>query len=181
MAEKSPLENKLEELSTEYSKTKYNKATNKHLGILRKKISGIKKEITEAGRGQKGKGFFVKKAGDSTVALMGFPSAGKSSIINVLTSAKSKTARYEFTTTTVVPGIMFYNEARIQVFDMPGLIENAHLGAGGGRSVIAAMRVADLIVFVIDIDRTAHLQILLDELKALSVIINKPKPKIFIR
>ncbi|HII09971.1 TPA: GTP-binding protein, partial [Candidatus Micrarchaeota archaeon] len=102
--------------SKEYSKTKYNKATNKHLGILRKKISEIKKSIVESGRGQKGKGFFVKKTGDATVALMGFPSTGKSSIINVLTSAKSKTARYEFTTTTVIPGIMFYNEARIQIF-----------------------------------------------------------------
>ncbi|MGA2800166.1 MAG: GTPase [Candidatus Micrarchaeaceae archaeon] len=180
MADKSSLENKLEELSKEYSKTKYNKATNKHLGILRKKISEIKKSIVESGRGQKGKGFFVKKTGDATVALMGFPSTGKSSIINVLTSAKSKTARYEFTTTTVIPGIMFYNEARIQIFDMPGIIENAHLGAGGGRSVIAAMRVADLIIFVIDIDKTVHLQMLLDELKALNVLINKPKPKIFI-
>ncbi len=48
-------------------------------------------------------------------------------------------------------------------------------------TVIAAMRVADLIVFVIDIDKIVHLQILLDELKALSVLINKPKPKIFIK
>ena len=181
MVDKSSLENRLDELNTEYSKTKYNKATNKHLGILRKKISEIKKDIIESGKGQKGQGFFVKKTGDATVALMGFPSTGKSSIINVLTNAKSKTARYEFTTTTVVPGIMFYNEARIQIFDMPGIIENAHMGAGGGRSVISAMRVADLIVFVIDIDKISHLQILMDELKALRILINKQKPKIFIK
>ena len=43
------------------------------------------------------------------------------------------------------------------------------------------MRVADLIVFVIDVDKILHLQMLLDELKALSVLINKQKPKIFIR
>ena len=178
MADKSSLENKLGELTSEYSKTKYNKATNKHLGILRKKISEIKKEIIESGKGQKGLGFSVKKSGDATVALMGFPSTGKSSIINALTNAKSKTARYEFTTTTIIPGVMFYNDAHIQIFDMPGIIENAHLGAGRGRSVIAAMRVADLIVFVIDIDKTEHLQILLNELKALKIIINKPRPKI---
>jgi small GTP-binding protein len=180
MADKSSLENKLGELTSEYSKTKYNKATNKHLGILRKKISEIKKEIIESGKGMKGSGFFVKKTGDATVALMGFPSTGKSSLINVLTNTKSKTARYEFTTTTIIPGIMFYNDAHIQIFDMPGIIENAHLGAGGGRSVISAMRVADLIVFVIDIDKTEHLQILLNELKELKIIINKPRPKIFI-
>jgi ribosome-interacting GTPase 1 len=42
MADTSSLENKLEELNDEYRNTKYNKATNKHLGILRKKISTIK-------------------------------------------------------------------------------------------------------------------------------------------
>ncbi len=181
MAEKSVLEETLGDLTEEYSKTKYNKATNKHLGILRKKIAQIKRDIVEAGKGQKGKGFFVKKTGDATVALMGFPSTGKSSIINVLANTRSKTAVYEFTTTTVVPGMMFYNDAHIQVFDMPGIIENAHLGAGGGRSVVAAMKVADLIVFVIDIDKTEHLKILLDELKALNVMINKPRPKVHIR
>ncbi len=181
MEDKIVLESELERLSEEYSKTKHNKATNKHLGILRKKISQIKKDIVEAGKGMKGKGFFVKKTGDATVALMGFPSTGKSSLINVLTNTRSKTARYEFTTTTVVPGVMFYNDAHIQIFDMPGIIENAHLGAGGGRSVVAAMRVADLIIFVIDIDKTEHLNILTEELKALNVIINKPRPKVYIR
>lgn len=181
MADKSALENKLDELKSEYSKTKYNKATNKHLGILRKKISQVKKEIIESGKGVKGKGFFVKKTGDSTVALMGFPSAGKSSLINALTNTHSKTAGYEFTTTTVVPGIMIYRDAHIQVFDMPGIIENAHLGSGGGRSVIAAMKVADLIVFVIEIDKTDHLRVLLGELKSLNIMINRPKPKVHIK
>lgn len=181
MADTSSLEGKLEELTEEYSKTKYNKATNKHLGILRKKISQIKKDIVEAGKGMKGKGFFVKKTGDATVSLMGFPSTGKSSLINVLTNTRSKTARYEFTTTTIVPGVMFYHDAHIQVFDMPGIIENAHMGMGGGRSVVAAMKVADLIIFVIDIDKTEHLEILLKELKALNVMINRPKPKVYVR
>lgn len=181
MPEKAHLESELETLKEEYSKTKYNKATNKHLGILRKKIAEMKRDIVEAGKGRKGTGFSVKKTGDATVALMGFPSTGKSSIINILTNTKSKTARYEFTTTTVVPGIMFYKDAHIQIFDMPGIIENAHLGSGGGRSVVASMRVADLIVFVIDVDKTEHLEILLNELKALNVIINKPRPKIQIK
>jgi uncharacterized protein len=181
MAEKIQLENKLNELQGEYSKTKYNKATNKHLGILRKKISEIKKDIVAAGKGQKGAGFFVKKTGDATVALMGFPSTGKSSLINALTNTHSKTARYEFTTTTIVPGVMFYKDAHIQVFDMPGIIENAHLGAGGGRSIISAMRVADLILFIIDIEKPEHLGILLDELRALNILINKPRPKIQIK
>lgn len=180
MADKSQLEGKLEELKKEYSKTKYNKATNKHLGILRRKIAEVKRGIVEAGKGRKGSGFFVKKSGDATVALMGFPSAGKSSLINSLTNTRSKTAGYEFTTTAVVPGIMIYKDAHIQIFDMPGIIENAHMGSGGGKSVIAAMKVADLIVFVIDIEKTSQLRVLLDELTALNVFINRPKPKVHV-
>lgn len=181
MAQKSDLENKLDELKSEYSKTKYNKATNKHLGILRKKIANVKKEIIEAGKGRKGVGFSVRKTGDATVALMGFPSAGKSSLINAIANTKSRTAGYEFTTTIVVPGIMLYKDAHIQVFDMPGIIENAHLGSGGGRSVISAMRVADLIVFVIDVEKPWQLDTLLNELKALNVMVNKPRPKVHVR
>ncbi len=181
MADKSTLEEKLEELKGEYSKTKYNKATNKHLGILRRKIAEIKKDIIAAGKGQRGIGFSVKKTGDATVALMGFPSAGKSSIINRLTNTRSKTAMYEFTTTTVVPGMMIYNDAHVQIFDMPGIIENAHIGAGGGRSVVSSMKVADLVVFVIDSKKPEHLGILLSELKSLHVTINKPRPRAFVR
>jgi uncharacterized protein len=166
---------RLQELRDEYSKTKYNKATNKPLGILRHKIAEIKK-LMAVSRSVKGTGFFVRKSGDATVALLGFPSVGKSSIINVITNTKSKTALYAFTTTTIIPGTMLHNDAHIQIFDMPGVIEGAHLGLGGGKAVIGAMKVSDLIVFVIDVNNTGQLGILLSELKALGVHINERKP-----
>ena len=172
------LTTKLGELSEEYAKTKHNKATNLHLGILRAKIARIRKEIVASGKKSKGTGFFVKKTGDATVALIGFPSAGKSSLINALCNTKSKTAQYAFTTTSIVPGTMLYNDAHIQVFDMPGLIEDAHLGAGGGRMVISGMKSADLIVFVIDINMLGQFEKLMHELEELDIKINKRKPSI---
>ncbi len=177
MVEKEGLEKRLEELKEEYSKTKDNKATNKAVGALRHKMAEIKKIISSS-RNVKGAGFFVKKSGDATVALVGFPSVGKSSIINVLTNTKSKTAVYAFTTTTIIPGTMVHRDAHIQVFDMPGIIEGAHLGLGGGRAVIGAMRVSDLVVFVIDVNNIDHLGILLGELKALGVRINERRPNL---
>jgi ribosome-interacting GTPase 1 len=171
------LEQRLQELRDEYSKTKYNKATNKPLGILRHKIAEIRK-LMATSRSVKGTGFFVRKSGDATVALLGFPSVGKSSIINVLTNTKSKTALYAFTTTTIIPGTMLHNDAHIQIFDMPGVIEGAHLGLGGGRAVIGAMKVSDLVVFVIDVNNTGQLSILLSELKALGVHINERRPNV---
>jgi hypothetical protein len=170
------LTSKLGELTTEYSKTKHNKATNLHLGILRAKIAKVKREITVSKKRLHGTGFFVKKTGDATVALIGFPSAGKSSLINAISNTRSKTAQYAFTTTSIIPGTMLYKDAHIQIFDMPGLIEDAHLGVGGGRMVIAAMKVADLIVFVIDINILKQFDQLMAELGSLDIRINKKKP-----
>ncbi|EQD58490.1 small GTP-binding protein [mine drainage metagenome] len=174
------LKSKLEELEDEYSNTKYNKATNKHLGILRAKIAKTKKDIIEGSKGKKGKGFFVKKTGDVTVALIGFPSAGKSTLINAISNVKSKTASYAFTTTEIIPGMLIYNHAHIQVFDLPGLIENAHLGVGGGRSVLSAARISDLILFVIDATNPAQIDMLMHEFSALNIYVNVERPDVHV-
>ncbi len=175
---KAALEQKLEELTEEVSKTKDNKKTNKHIRILRAKVAKIKRDIVVASRKVHGEGFFVKKTGDATVALVGFPSAGKSSLINAIANTRSKTAQYAFTTTTIIPGTMIYKEAHVQIFDMPGLIEDAHLGVGGGRIVMAALKPADLIVFVIDINNMEQFDKLLNEFKQLKIRLNEKKPSL---
>jgi uncharacterized protein len=175
---KGALESKLEEYKKEYSKTKHNKATNLHLGILRAKIADVKKEIVEAGKRQKGEGFFVRKRGDATVALLGFPSAGKSSLINLLANTRSKTAAYAFTTTTIVPGTMIYKDAHVQIFDMPGIIEDAHKGVGGGKSVLSALKTSDLVIFVVDVNSVGQLDMIMNELDALHIKINKVAPRV---
>ena len=175
------LSNKLDELEEEYSKTKINKATNKHVGALRAKIAKVKHEIIESGKKAAGAGFFVKKSGDATVALLGFPNVGKSSLLNAISNAKSKTSTHAFTTLTVVPGTIIYKDAHIQMFDLPGIIENAHKGLGGGRTIIAAMKSTDLIIFVIDVRAPDQIGILLNELRALDIFVNRTKPNIYIK
>ena len=177
---KEMLEGKLADLQEEYSKTKDNKKTNKHLRILKAKIADTKREIVIASKHSKGEGYFIKKTGDATVALVGFPSTGKSTIINAIANTRSKTALYAFTTTTIIPGTMVYGDAHIQVFDMPGLIEGAHIGLGGARQVIAAMRTADLLVFVVDVNIPSTFDVLMSELASLNININREKPGVSI-
>ena len=172
------LKNKLNELQTEYSKTKYNKATDKHLGILRAKIAQVRRDMVEASKKAHGQGFFVKKSGDATIALIGFPNAGKSSLINLLANTRSKIADYAFTTLTVVPGTMVYRGAHIQIFDLPGLLLGAHSGKGGGSEVIAAAKSADLMVFVISVEDVKALDVLMSELFYFDIKINKKAPNV---
>jgi len=109
---------------------------------------------------------------------MGYPSVGKSTLLNRLTGAQSKIAAYEFTTLDVIPGTMFHNDATIQILDVPGLVRGAASGRGRGKEVISVVRNADLIVFLIDVFQTGHLEILQNELYDAGIRVNTKKPDV---
>jgi GTPase involved in cell partitioning and DNA repair len=69
--------------------------------------------------------------------VAGFPSVGKSTLLSNLSGVYSEVAAYEFTTLTTVPGVIRYKGAKIQLLDLPGIIEGAKDGKGRGRQVIA--------------------------------------------
>ncbi|KAK1282764.1 Developmentally regulated G-protein 1 [Acorus calamus] len=60
-------------------------------------------------------------------------SVGKSTLLTLLTGTHSEAASYEFTTLTCIPGIIHYNDCKIQLLDLPGIIEGASEGKGRGR------------------------------------------------
>jgi ribosome-interacting GTPase 1 len=130
---------KIKELEAEYARTQKNKATEGHLGIVKAKLSKLRRELTDSSAaGKKGggageRGFEVSKSGDTRVGLIGFPSVGKSTLLTKLTGTFSLAAGYEFTTLTCIPGNLIINGTRIQLLDLPGIIEGAAGGKGRGR------------------------------------------------
>lgn len=128
-----------------------------------------------------GAGFDVARNGDARVALIGFPSVGKSSLLSALTETESEAANYEFTTLTCIPGVMRYKGSKVQILDLPGIIEGAAHGAGRGKEVIAVARSADAILIVLDAGKEGlqkHREILERELETVGIRLNQRKPDV---
>ncbi len=172
-------EEDIKALQEEISKTQYNKATQHHIGLVKAKIARLReKQEARSKSGKKGEGYAVRRSGDATVILIGFPSVGKSTLLNHVTNAESKTAAYAFTTLTCIPGIMEHGGAKIQVLDMPGLIKGAASGTGRGREVIAVARNADLAVLMVDVFTAQQVDILKKELEEADIRLNQKPPHI---
>lgn len=171
----------IKDLEDTLKKTPHHKATNGFIGGMRAKIARLKDkevEVSSQGKGSGGGGYAVKKQGDATIVLIGPPSAGKSTLINLLTNAESKVAAYAFTTVSVIPGMLKYRDGYIQILDVPGLIEGASIGKGRGREVLSVARGADLLVIMTDPERLKFFDQILLELEKAGIRINKKRPDV---
>ena len=89
------------------------------------------------------------------VGLVGYPNAGKSTLLSRLTHAHPKIAPYPFTTIKPIIGTMEYlNFSRLRIADIPGLIEGAHEGTGLGHQFLRHIERSRFIIFVLDMAGT---------------------------
>jgi small GTP-binding protein len=177
----SSLEEHITEVEDEIRRTSYNKATQLHIGRLKAKLAvlRIERETRAKGKGG-GVGYSVRKSGHATVGIVGYPSVGKSTLLNRLTAAESETAAYDFTTVSIIPGMLRWGGASIQLLDMPGLVPGASKGRGRGREVLSVVRSTDLILFMIDPEHS-NLRALQEELEGAGVRINQRPPRIVVQ
>src|ERR671919_913213 len=177
---------KIKAIEDEIHKTQINKATEFHIGLLKAKMARLRREMDEnthgktVSSGSENAGFDVRKTGDATVVLIGLPSVGKSTLLNTLTNAKSRVASYQFTTLTAVPGIMEYRGARIQILDLPGIIEGAASGRGIGKRVLSVARSADLVLMILDVFQPHHFSLLKKELSEIGIKVDQNPPNVVI-
>lgn len=172
---------KIEELEREIRETPYNKATQHHIGKLKAKIARLKEAKS---RKTNGKGFAIKKSGDATVGIVGFPSVGKSTLLNRLTGVESEIADYDFTTTTVIPGMMEYKGSKIQILDLPGIIEGASFGKGKGKEILSIIRNVDLLLLMVENQKSKKskkLKIMERELWNAGIRLNRSSPNVIIK
>ncbi|KAH7104741.1 developmentally regulated GTP-binding protein, partial [Auriculariales sp. MPI-PUGE-AT-0066] len=150
-------------------------------GLLKAKLAKYRAELLEpTGKsGGAGTGFEVQKAGDARISLIGFPSVGKSTLLGKLTHTESAVAGYEYTTLTAIPGVLEYEGVKMQLLDLPGIIEGASQGRGRGRQVVAVAKTSDLIIMMMDATKQLEQRRLLEaELEAIGMRLNKHRPDI---
>jgi len=175
---------KIKRIEEEMKKTQINKATEHHVGLLKAKLAKLRSEQDERREQGTGSGssigYDIKKSMDATVVLIGLPNVGKSTLLNKLTKSKSKVGGYQFTTLTVVPGVMKYKGASIQILDLPGIIEGASKGKGLGKRVLSVARSADMILFLLDVSQPEVLPVLVKEIRGIGIRPNERPPNVII-
>ena len=175
------IQEKIKELEEEISRTKYNKKTQHAIGLLKAKLAVLKERALQRSSVGKSKGddrFSVRKTGDGTVVLLGFPSVGKSTLLNKLTNAKSDVGAYSFTTLMAVPGLMEHKYAKIQIIDLPGIVSGAASGKGRGKEILGILRNAELILILVEALNPKHYKAMLKEVYAAGIRINQEKPDV---
>jgi GTP-binding protein len=116
-------------------------------------VNQAPRQYKEGTPGQHGVYRFILKS-IADIGLVGYPNAGKSTLIAALTAARPKTASYPFTTLNPVIGVIEPDEpggVRIQLADIPGLIEGAHANRGLGHSFLRHIERCKGLVLLIDL------------------------------
>jgi hypothetical protein len=95
----------------------------------------------------------VRREGAAQIALVGPPNAGKSSLLQALSSIQIRTGDYAFTTTRPVAATTRLGGVLVQLVEIPGLLEGAAEDRGGGRALLGVLRNADAILWCHACDR----------------------------
>jgi GTP-binding protein len=133
----------------------------------------------EPGKPGEGKKVILELKLIADVGLVGFPNAGKSTLISKISSARPKIADYPFTTLEPNLGIVSYKDFNsFTVADIPGIIEGAHKGKGLGYKFLRHIERTRIILFMIDISSENpqnDFDVLYNELKEYSPQLAKKK------
>ncbi|MHA1940206.1 MAG: GTPase [Candidatus Hodarchaeales archaeon] len=162
------------------------KGVENHLRMAKQKLKRLKATQEKLKQAKKGSGerWLVPKGEDAQIVIIGGVNSGKSSILNQLARSDSaaKVGAYPFTTVKPEVGSTTARGARIQLVELPALVEGSVRGDMSGKLVLAGIRNADCAVITIDLsnDPIEQLELILKELSVGRIRLNSQKPPVTI-
>jgi len=147
-----------------------------------RRLAELREEIEIRRRKRAGRGprFFIEKEGAAQVIVVGPPNTGKSSIVSILTGAKTKIADYPYSTIEPVPGMYKFKDVLFQLIDTPPLSPGSRSGLNS--RVIGLIRNANAIMIILDIngDPIDDFERIYDELNSHGILLHKPRGRVVI-
>lgn len=178
------IEEKIRILTEALSLIPDHKGTEKLRRQLRKRLSELRREEEERKRRRTGgmSAFSVKKEGWAQISLIGAANSGKSTILNLLTGASSPVAEYPLTTRRPYLGMMIYENAEIQIVDLPSILTYDLEETSYASKSIGIARNSDLIAIIIDLANrpSAQLELIIELLKTYGISIEKKRCEVIV-
>ena len=174
---------KIEKLKEFLSLVPKHKGTENLRAQVKRKIAILRKEIAEKKRKKAGVGgpkFFVEKEGDAQIVILGPTNVGRSSLLSLLTNAKTEISNYSYTTKETTPGMFQYQDLQFQIVEAPALMEGSADGGAWGLQTLTSARNADGILLMIDLsqDPVEQLSLISRELEKARILTRKPRAKV---
>ena len=174
-------EEKLRALQEFLSAVPKHKGTENLRAWARRKIAELREEIEERRARRSGRGppsFFIEKEGAAQVVIIGYPNAGKSSLLKALTNARVAVSEVPFTTKYPVPGMLKFEDIQFQLVEAPAVIKGASQGAiWWGSRVMGLARNSDVLLIVVDLtsEPLNQLESIINELDESGIVLSKPR------
>ncbi|MFZ5907975.1 MAG: TGS domain-containing protein [Nitrospirota bacterium] len=142
------------------------KGTDKLRADLRRRLSQLRKEAASKKKGGRGDFSVVQKEGAAQISLVGFPNAGKSSLLACLTNASPVIAEYPLSTLNPLPGMMPFEDIQIQLVDLPPVGNESTDGWVSG-----ILRYSDALALVLDLSEDPEVQadLLIEQMEAWNI------------
>ena len=141
----SDINEKLKALKKMMATVPRHKGSEKLQQEIKRKIAKHKSLIEKSKKTKKGKSLGIKKEGAATICIVGTTNSGKSTLLTKLTNAKSLIAPYPFTTKKPEIGTLDYEGIKLQVIEIPAIVEN-FIETKNGHFLISIINMANLLI-----------------------------------
>jgi small GTP-binding protein len=184
--EASSIEEQIEHLERFCSVVVKHKGVENHLRMAKQKLKRLKATHEKMRQAKKGTGerWLVPKGEDAQIVIIGSVNSGKSSVLNKLAQSESaaKVGAYPFTTVKPEVGSTTARGARLQLVELPAIVEGSVRGEMSGKLVLAGIRNADCLIMTIDLskDPIKQFELINKELSSGKIRVNVEKPPVTI-